>query len=702
MFSFIKEFQNLKEPPVSHISKYDWKLPLDILPKYPTIKTFKEITAEQGKDSDLIFEVKRPNETQCPQPPEQIKDWINGSWNNLNRDVDFLGSKNISENEQIVRIEKFEESEERVKIKNEWLFHRSQWIDAEKPVRDAIEVFNNLFELHAKLKKEDEKYQLYMSEGLLNWESEKELLNHPILLQKASLKIDFNTPSFTITLESDSEINLTSHILRYHGISGNCIQKTKEHILETYPDITESEKIKGILKLFIHSAFSNGNLVEPDGPNAKNPSIPTIQLSPTLLLAKKSHTFTEMLDKVIDGIQDDKSQPPVLQRIVGIEAKTKFELNDKNTKGRSSIESSKATFEFYQTKPANKEQIRIIQRLEKSGCVLVQGPPGTGKSHTIANLIGHLLAKGKRILVTSHTSKALQVVREKVVSSLQPLCVSNLSSDIENRAQLKDSINGIVSYLSKTDSDELKNKIHSLKEIRNTIKSRCNELEKRALCIQRSEYEEIIVQGETPILPTDAANFIKENEKNNSWIPSPLKQGSPLPLNIDELNFLYKSNNQISSIEDHCLEDGIIDITQLPTSSEIEEISNRKEKISSEVSKVNGKFLKYFRICEVEVEELSKFIKRFETNLKSILDHTWMKKIFYKFLSDKNNVKPWYEFLKQIKSEYPNIISKKNEILAKNPVVSFKWNNELYLSCKELIKHLDKRNKVHKFFFKFL
>ncbi len=42
--------------------------------------------------------------------------------------------------------------------------------------------------------------------------------------------------------------------------------------------------------------------------------------------------------------------------------------------------------------------------------MLVQGPPGTGKTHTIANLIGHLLAQGKSVLVTSEKPKALLVM----------------------------------------------------------------------------------------------------------------------------------------------------------------------------------------------------------------------------------------------------------------------------------------------------
>src|SRR4029077_9931797 len=83
--------------------------------------------------------------------------------------------------------------------------------------------------------------------------------------------------------------------------------------------------------------------------------------------------------------------------------------------------------------------------------VLVQGPPGTGKTHTIANLVGHLLAHGKRVLVTAHTSKALRVLRDKVVGPLQTLCVSVLDNETESRKQLEASVDAMVARLTSDD-----------------------------------------------------------------------------------------------------------------------------------------------------------------------------------------------------------------------------------------------------------
>ena len=71
--------------------------------------------------------------------------------------------------------------------------------------------------------------------------------------------------------------------------------------------------------------------------------------------------------------------------------------------------------------PANDAQQEIVRRLRRQRGVLVQGPPGTGKSHTIVNLVSHLLATDQRVLVTSHTARALKVLREKFPPEL-PAC----------------------------------------------------------------------------------------------------------------------------------------------------------------------------------------------------------------------------------------------------------------------------------------
>lgn len=85
---------------------------------------------------------------------------------------------------------------------------------------------------------------------------------------------------------------------------------------------------------------------------------------------------------------------------------------------------------------------------DRSRSVVVQGPPGTGKTHTISNLIGHLLSQGKSILVTTHTTKALRVLRDKVPDMLKPLCASVLGSDQLARRQLESAVSSTTERLA--------------------------------------------------------------------------------------------------------------------------------------------------------------------------------------------------------------------------------------------------------------
>jgi superfamily I DNA/RNA helicase len=137
---------------------------------------------------------------------------------------------------------------------------------------------------------------------------------------------------------------------------------------------------------------------------------------------------------------------------------------------------AQADGEVLLSKPANPEQIRIAQQLEEHGGVLVQGPPGTGKTHTIGNLVGHLLAQGKSALVASHTTKALRMVRHHIVPELRSLCVSVLESDLVSRKQLESAVGSIAERLSRADAGSLEMQAKKLESERLELLKRLDEI----------------------------------------------------------------------------------------------------------------------------------------------------------------------------------------------------------------------------------
>ncbi|HET6211608.1 MAG TPA: AAA domain-containing protein, partial [Micromonosporaceae bacterium] len=87
--------------------------------------------------------------------------------------------------------------------------------------------------------------------------------------------------------------------------------------------------------------------------------------------------------------------------------------------------------------PTNDAQESIARRLAVHRTVAVQGPPGTGKTHTIRNLICHLVAHGKRVLVLAQKEDPLRVLRDGLPEEIQPLCLAILGRSADQLAQLQ-------------------------------------------------------------------------------------------------------------------------------------------------------------------------------------------------------------------------------------------------------------------------
>ncbi len=185
------------------------------------------------------------------------------------------------------------------------------------------------------------------------------------------------------------------------------------------------------------------------------------------------------------------------------------------------------------SKPANPEQIRIAQQLERHGGVLVQGPPGTGKTHTIGNLIGHLLAQGKSVLVTSHTTKALRMVRHHIVPGLRPLCVSVLESDLDSRRQLESAVAAIAERLGSAEAGSLEHEARKLEVERRDLLQKLDVVLQQLAEARANEYRELVVSDKA-WAPAEAARKVMQDQPAHGWIPGPVVAEMSLPLSREE------------------------------------------------------------------------------------------------------------------------------------------------------------------------
>ncbi|WP_027245830.1 AAA domain-containing protein [Leisingera daeponensis] len=118
--------------------------------------------------------------------------------------------------------------------------------------------------------------------------------------------------------------------------------------------------------------------------------------------------------------------------------------------------------------PFNEEQGKISDMIDdpELHVVGVSGPPGTGKSHSIANIISHQMAMGKRVLVTARTPEAIAAVREKLPEALQPLVIASVGTDRESAQQLQEAVSELSREVVDLDTDQaLARKAHLERQI---------------------------------------------------------------------------------------------------------------------------------------------------------------------------------------------------------------------------------------------
>ena len=203
---------------------------------------------------------------------------------------------------------------------------------------------------------------------------------------------------------------------------------------------------------------------------------PAVRFAPALILRKRPQIgMLRVYDALIDQLSGDS--PKIPNGWGGLVEDGGF--GGSNADETSTVQSPEdRPSEIYFPLPKNREQEQIVEAFNRQRGVLVQGPPGTGKSHTIANLICHLLATGQRVLVTAETAQALRVVKDKLPEELQPLCISLLGQGGDAFAELSRSVQGITTrQASYAQGDD-----HRISEVE-------DELENMRRCLARTDSE---------------------------------------------------------------------------------------------------------------------------------------------------------------------------------------------------------------------
>lgn len=571
VFKFLAEVARRRAPVVRRWQEHFWKLVFSELPDHPDVTRVQRTTDGQV----IVLRVRRPKETPCPPPPSQLVDWVLPGWADVNQDARYLPTRNLevaptfpSDNDSDVLFRTtvtiaFEDDQARVDLFDTWKTQRDKWRDAERPVRRVGAVYQRLFELQGRLERESERLALWVGDGLLRADTPVSV-EYPLLVQRCELLFDSKIPAFEIR-ETSEPPELATPLLRELQVDGRTLVNLREKLAALDIDILDTDA-KHFLAEAAHALFPKCDVLQ-ERP-AKAVDHPAVFRDPVVFASHRTGGMVTAIDSFLRRLHETGEIPGPLRDIIvsePINAEEQICDQDEqpNDPPTTTPHLQRDDRPPLLTKPANPEQEAVVTTLERDGAVVVQSPPGTGKTHTIANLLGHFLAHGKTVLVTSHTTKALRVLREKVVEDLRPLCVSVLDRDAESRQQLEESVKGIVQGLATSREEHLRQADQADTARQRTWK-KLRVIEQDLRRSIRDQYDDIIVDGET-ISPVAAARLINSEGASHAWLPGPLEPGRVCPLLPNEIRELFATTDALSAMDEADLTEQLPPIKRLPT-----------------------------------------------------------------------------------------------------------------------------------------
>jgi very-short-patch-repair endonuclease len=324
-------------------------------------------------------------------------------------------------------------------------------------------------------------------------------------------------------------------------------------------------------------------------------SRPQMHLAPAIIVRRRTdRNLVRVFKEIAEQLNAGGEIPLGIERLVEIRDDR---LNGEDREGQEAA--SRDVGSLYLPLPTNEAQKQIVERLGSRQGVLVQGPPGTGKSHTIVNLACHLLATGKRTLITSHTARALKVLKDYMnthASQVAPLCVSLLGGDSQAVHELQESVQGILNRLHSWDSNRNRYEIQALErdlgETRRELAQAMAELRQ----MRSGETDLINLEfGSYEGTPQAIAERIAVEKPSLSWLQSFEPKDTLPPLDNDAAVELRALIQRFDSTAESQSRRKLPDQEWMLTPERFDDLVRREQSLGKQLDQTGAKSHPFFR-----------------------------------------------------------------------------------------------------------
>ena len=406
------------------------------------------------------------------------------------------------------------------------------WAEEEKLRRKTIRLYSQLFTLKQQLEGGivEAQLELVWGVGLAIWNFDGTTVGYPVIGRLVELSLNPETAEVEIR---PRDVDARLEIDWFASVNNPGVADLEKAAKEFFDKATTTfspfdhgtfEPLLRTASTYLYGIYWPNEVIAEDRTLPKLDD--KLKITDTWVLFARPRTnnlFLQDLERLKKQVEEAAAYPPAVAAVVTDPDTTNPVVELPSFRGVSasyhdtSITSRENARDLFFPKPFNDEQVRIIQLLDVSDGVVVQGPPGTGKTHTIANVICHYLAEGKRVLVTSMKDPALAVLQEHLPAEIRPLAISLLTSEQEGMKQFEHAIHKIASEVQSLDRGSTARAIGHLEESIDALHGKLASIDRKIGDWAKRNLTKITLDIEE-IEPQDAAREVVEGAGQFEWI----------------------------------------------------------------------------------------------------------------------------------------------------------------------------------------
>ncbi len=510
----------------------------------------------QVEGDDVWLRVPRLQEIAPPELDDALKPWVTLP-KNPEKTPELKTEVVLSEGKREVTPEQLSNHPE-VKELFDWYveYQWDAWAAAERPRRRTIAKYNQLFSLQQAIASEgaETPLELVWGIGYAVWKKEgfATPLKHPLLVQSCEITLDEKTFDLEVRprdveprLEADCYAEMELPGVRQLEAFWKSSLAAGAHRVNPF----EPPTYEGTLKAAVGHLDPTGAYEERT--NDASPPLPSDKLKITntwVLYGRKrsGDIFLEDIRRLKGAVEASTDLPGVIRSFVEHGDSTVRVRPEQPFRGLSSSDGPAGAQELYFPMPYNDEQVSIVQKLAGNDGVVVQGPPGTGKTHTIANVICHYLAQGKRVLVTAKGESALAVLQEKLPERIRPLSVALLSDERDGMKQFEHSIQTIASSVAAINPIRAEASIAAAEAKLGQLHAKISHLDRTVSEHAGRHMRSYSFQGKE-VTPEEMAKLVLGQADQHTWFDDepPTTADGVLPLSDDDVRALRQARMKV-------------------------------------------------------------------------------------------------------------------------------------------------------------